>query len=68
MEAPDLTARVSVRIHVSGDGRVSDVSIVPSPGGSTRLRNCLSGAIGRWTFPAPAGGAPAVVPYTFVFE
>ena len=68
MESPDLTARIGAQIQLSGDGRVTDVATSSNRGGTARLQGCVSSAIRRWTFPAPAGGASGSIAYTFVFD
>jgi hypothetical protein len=68
METPDLAARVNTQIRIEPDGRVSDASTSTGRAGTARLETCVAGTIRSWTFPPPAGGVAAVVPYTFVFQ
>jgi TonB family protein len=68
MEKPDLAGRVVVGANIGPGGEVNSASVTSSTAQNARFETCLLGAFRSWTFPAPAGGVPGNVAYTFVFD
>jgi hypothetical protein len=68
MEKPDLAGRVVVGAAIGPGGEVTSASVNSSTAQSARFETCLLGAFRSWTFPAPAGGVPGNIAYTFVFD
>ncbi|MBI2897969.1 MAG: TonB family protein [Deltaproteobacteria bacterium] len=65
---PDLAGRVSVQFVISPSGAVTSSTISSSTIGASAVEDCVSRAVRRWTFPAPAGGGVVVVSYPFMFQ
>lgn len=68
LDVPDLKGRLTVEASVNGAGRVQSARVVESDVRSSRLEVCIVSAFQGWSFPAPAGGVPGSVKYTFVFQ
>jgi serine/threonine-protein kinase len=68
MNNADLRGKVTVRARVNPDGSVSGAGVASSSANDARLESCIATAFRGWQFPAPAGGVPGTVTYTFVFE
>ena len=64
-QRPDLEGRVNARFTISSSGAVLNPSIADSTLGDTQVEQCIVGALGRWTFPAPDGGGSVYVSYPF---
>ncbi len=64
---PSLEGRVLVKFSLGPDGHVQHASVVSSSVNDLELEACLVGRVRGWRFPAPKGGAQAVVTYPFVF-
>jgi|GEM_PF-6650760 len=65
---PNLAGRVNVRFVISPTGAVQTASVASSTLSSAPVETCVSGAVQRWTFPAPDGGGIVIVDYPFVFN
>ena len=65
---PGLAGRLALRFTIGPDGRVASVSVQNSSLGSAPLERDLARAVGRWRFPAPAGGGVVHVSYPLVFR
>jgi hypothetical protein len=76
VRATDLAGRVEIAFTVEPTGAVTGPSVASSTlssatspeGPATRVASCIAGAVGRWTFPAPDGGARVSVTYPFVLS
>jgi TonB family protein len=68
MDKPDLAGRVVVSAGIDPSGGVTSASVTSSTAQNARFETCLVGAFRSWTFPAPAGGVPGSIAYTFVFD
>jgi TonB family protein len=68
MHNEEVRGRVTVRVTVASEGAVSSAAILATTVNDARLEDCIVSAFRRWTFPAPAGGAPMLATYTFHFE
>lgn len=64
----NLEGRLFIRWVIGRDGRVARVSVVDDSLGSREVAACVTGRIGAWRFPAPAGGGTVEVRYPFVFR
>lgn len=65
--SPSLAGRVAVRFTVGATGLVTSAAVSDSSVADLELEACLLGRVRTWQFPAPKGGAEAVVTYPFVF-
>jgi TonB family protein len=68
MDEPGLSGRVVVRIGIGRGGRVTSATIASSTLGAPSVEKCITSAVQKWTLPAPAGGATAVIEYPFVLK
>lgn len=68
LDTPDLKGRLTVEASVNATGRVQTARVAQTDVRSARLEGCIVSAFQGWTFPAPAGGVPGSVKYTFVFQ
>jgi TonB family protein len=64
----EISGRVHVRARIATDGQVSSVQVTRTTASNHQLESCIVQAFGRWRFPLPAGGAPADITYTFIFD
>lgn len=64
---PDLRGLIRARIRVSPNGGVDDAIIDSSTLQNAPTESCLIFKIKRWVFPAPKGGRPVDIWYTFDF-
>lgn len=65
MSRPDLEGRVSERFVIQPDGRVQGVQMADSSIHSPDVENCVTQAVGRWSFPQT--DSPTIVTYPFSF-
>jgi TonB family protein len=67
-QRPDLEGRVTVSFIISPAGAVQSATVANSTMGNSRVESCISGAVRRWSFPAPEGGGIVVVNYPFMLS
>jgi TonB family protein len=66
---PNLSGRVVVKWHVTGDGIVDSSEVVSSTAQTADLGSCLAGRVRTWRFPAAQQAeAGFAVSYPFVFK
>ena len=65
MDDPELKGRVTVRIHIAGNGAVTSAEVEGSTVSQSGVESCIVEAVGSWKFPPPVGGQPAVISYPF---
>jgi TonB family protein len=65
MDDPELRGRVTVRIRIAPNGVVTSAGVESSSLSQSGVESCIVEAVQSWTFPAPAGGQPAVISYPF---
>lgn len=65
---PDLEGRVTVRFIISPTGAVQTAMVQNTTLRNARVERCISGAVRRWTFPAPDGGGIVIVNYPFMLN
>lgn len=68
METPTLAGKLTIEATVSPTGQVQSAQVSNTDIRSPRLESCLVAAFRTFTFPAPAGGVPGTVTYTYVFK
>jgi hypothetical protein len=62
---PDLGGRVAVKFMINGDGAVQTAAVASSSLADVAVEQCITGAIGRLTFPRPENHGVVVVTYPF---
>lgn len=67
-QRPDLAGRVTVSFIISATGSVQTASVANTTLNNSRVEECISQAVRRWTFPAPDGGGAVLVNYPFVLD
>ncbi len=65
-QRPDLEGRVAVRFIISGDGAVQTSMVQSTTLRSSRVEQCVSGAVQRWSFPQT--DTLTIVTYPFRFQ
>jgi hypothetical protein len=65
---PFARGRVTIAFTIGADGTVTAATVDESTVKEPELAPCMAGAVGRWTFPKPAGGQDVAVVYPFVLE
>ncbi|NOY92332.1 MAG: AgmX/PglI C-terminal domain-containing protein [Deltaproteobacteria bacterium] len=65
-QRPDLEGRVAVRFIIRGDGAVQTSMVQNTTLRSSRVEQCVSGAVQRWSFPQT--GELTIVTYPFRFQ
>jgi hypothetical protein len=65
---PKLGGKLSVRITVTGAGRVGGVSVQDNTLGDPEVVACMTATIRGWRFPQAQGGKSAAVEPTWVFK
>jgi hypothetical protein len=68
MDDPELKGRVTLRINLSAFGAVGSAVVESSTLDNVQVEDCICNAAQDWKFPAPAGGASAVISYPFNFR
>ena len=64
---PLLKGKLSVKININAEGRVSDTEIVEDSLHDAEVSKCVRGVIGRLRFPKPADGSASVT-FPFAFD
>lgn len=64
---PLLKGKLSVKITINDQGRVSSTEVVDDSLHDAEVTKCVKGVIGRLRFPKPAGGT-ATVTFPFAFD
>ncbi|MBR4489411.1 AgmX/PglI C-terminal domain-containing protein [bacterium] len=64
---PMLKGKMSVKITINEQGRVSNTEVVDDSLKDAEVAKCVKGVIGRLRFPKPAGGS-ATVTFPFAFD
>lgn len=64
---PMLKGKMSVKITINEQGRVSNTEVVEDSLHDAEVAKCVKGVIGRLRFPKPAGGSASVT-FPFAFD
>lgn len=64
---PMLKGKLSVKITINEQGRVSNTEVVDDSLHDAEVTKCVKGVIGRLRFPKPAGGSASVT-FPFAFD
>ena len=64
---PMLKGKMSVKITINDQGRVSNTEVVEDSLRDAEVAKCVKGVIGRLRFPKPAGGTASVT-FPFAFD
>ena len=64
---PMLKGKMSVKITINEQGRVSNTEVVEDSLKDAEVAKCVKGVIGRLRFPKPAGGSASVT-FPFAFD
>ncbi len=64
---PNLYGKVTCTFTITGNGRVSEASVLQSSMHNTNVEQCLLRTIRRIRFPTPKGGGEVIVTYPFMF-
>jgi len=67
-QRPDLEGRVTVGFIISPSGTVQSAVVSATTLSDSRVEDCVSGAVRRWTFPVPEGGGIVSVNYPFILQ
>jgi hypothetical protein len=65
---PELEGRVTMKFIIAPSGLVQVATIQESALAHAGVETCMTRALQRWAFPAPAGGGLVVVTYPFVLS
>jgi outer membrane biosynthesis protein TonB len=66
--SPNAGGKINSRFVIATTGRVTSAGIESATIQDARMQGCVTGAIQRWKFPLPRGGAPVTITYPFVFN
>ena len=64
---PDLEGKVVLSFTITGDGSVSDATIVEATI-HRGVPECIASAAAKWIFPKPEGGGNVKITYPFLLE
>ena len=64
---PNLAGKVTMTFTISGNGRVSDASIIQTSMNNANVEECVLRVVRRIHFPEPKGGGEVIVTYPFMF-
>ncbi|MFQ5901177.1 MAG: TonB family protein, partial [Thermodesulfobacteriota bacterium] len=66
-KAPSLKGKITVRMAIAANGRVTKAEIISSTLDSPELEEAIINRIYRWRFPELKNGEDYTIPYTFDF-